>query len=127
MGISFNFRFPSFKICNWKKIYHVVVVNFKSQFFYFKKINIQHVFAMNQISKIILLCRWQIKKIRPSKEQIDLIHIDKKHVDLITAITNIKKKWKKEKFIDALAKYRQNFCKNVFCVRPWSWDMYEGM
>ena len=32
MGISFNFRFPSFKICNWKKIYHVVVVNFKSQF-----------------------------------------------------------------------------------------------
>ena len=32
MGISFNFRFTSCKICNWKKIYHVVVVNFKSQF-----------------------------------------------------------------------------------------------
>ena len=31
------------------------------------------------------------KKIRPSKEQIDFIHIDKKHVDLITAITNKKK------------------------------------
>ena len=32
MGISFNFRFTSCKICNWNKIYHVVVANFKSQF-----------------------------------------------------------------------------------------------
>ena len=92
MGISFNFSFTSCKICNWKKIYHVVVVNFKSQFLLEEDKYTTCFCHESDFKNNSVVSMTDQKKIRPSKEQIDLIHIDKKHVDLITAITNIKKK-----------------------------------